>query len=182
MEKEAWDSKTPIAPASNPNIVNAVTFCNASFESINTKLITLNSKLDSTNFDLVTIKRTYSISIELLYNIIYHGVKFNNETPELNFNIRVDEKHVYLQSSNYISYKDVDSFRSTLCNLNLKSFDELRKMKGNQIKNGGITEKGGAGLGLIDICMKSGNHVDMNLKTINEDIDWMTLEVKIDLV
>lgn len=155
---------------------------NASFESINNKLITLNTKLESTNFELVSIKRTYAITIELLYNIIYHGKKSINNTPDLDFSIRVDKDYIYLKSSNYISHKELDSFRDTLCDLNSKSFDELRKMKSNQIKNGGITEKGGAGLGLIDICMKSGNHVDMFLKTINKELDWMTLEVKIDLV
>ena len=154
----------------------------ASFENINNRLITLNKKLDSSNFEFLTIKRTYSVSIELLYNIIYHGLKIEKESSDLDFNIKINSTHLLISSSNYISHKEVESFRETLCDLNSKTFEELRKMKSNQIKNGGISEKGGAGLGLIDICMKSGNIVDMKFKTINKKTDWMTLEVKIDLI
>jgi len=153
-----------------------------SFDYINNELILLNEMLESADLPFMVTKRIYAISIELLYNTIYHGVKFKTDKPNLSFSITSDKKSIYIKSSNFISHPEVENLRNTLCKLNSYSFDELRKIKGNQIKNGGITKKGGAGLGLIDICMKSSDIVETNFKTINSELDWLSLEVIIDLV
>lgn len=154
----------------------------AIFENVNNEVIALDKILDSSELPLIISKRIYSITIELLYNTIYHGLKSIDKNKDLNFNITKDSESIYITSSNYISHSESENFRKTLCNLNTLPFDELRKMKAYQIKNGGITEKGGAGLGLIDISMKSGNPVDMIFKAIDKDTDWLTLEVKVDII
>ena len=154
----------------------------AIFENVNNQLIALNKKLESVDLPLIVSKRIYSISIELLYNTVYHGANSDLGKKTTHLTINSDDKHIYITSTNYILHNETEIFRSTLCKLNELGFDELRKMKAHQIKNGGITEKGGAGLGLIDICMKSGNKVEMTLKAVSKDLNLLTLGVKIDII
>ena len=154
----------------------------AIFENVNNKIIDLNSKLDSSKFPLMVSKRVYAITVELLYNTIYHGVESADGNPDIEYSVSATPENVIIKSSNYILHKEVEAFRDIVCDLNQLSFDDLRKKKSHQIKNGGITPKGGAGLGLIDICMKSDLPVEINFKTIDKDLDWLTLEVKINLI
>lgn len=152
------------------------------FEDINNEVIRLNSILENTNkIPYIAIKRVYSIAVELLYNVVYHGIKLDSETPELNFEIKSDAKSIYISSSNYIKHSEITSLRKAVAELNVTNAVDLRKMKAHQIKNGGITEKGGAGLGLIDIRMKSENPIQLSFKLENNDLDWVTFEVKINL-
>ena len=152
------------------------------FEDVNNEVIRLNTLLEKQNLPFIVLKRVYSISIELLYNVIYHGHKINGDIPELDFNVISDKKQITLKCSNHIEHKEVTNLRSVISKLNQTEFDELRKMKSHQIKNGGISEKGGAGLGLIDISMKADHPITPNFKLIDQNTDWITLEVKVDLV
>ena len=152
------------------------------FEEVNNEVIRLNEELEKQGFPFIVTKRIYSISIELLYNIVYHGIEDKENLPNIKFEITSTPSHITLKSSNYIDYKETENLRKVIDDLNNKSFDELRKMKAHQIKNGGISEKGGAGLGLIDIRMKSQNPISVNLTMDNKKIDWLTFEVKVDLV
>ena len=151
------------------------------FESVNNEVIRLNSMLENSSFDFIVVKRIYSISVELLYNVVYHGIKLNN-SKNIDFSVNRVKNQLVLSCSNNISSNETQKLRAVIDNLNNTGFDELRKMKAHQIKNGGISEKGGAGLGLIDISMKSQNPVIPNFKLIDKQNDWLTLEVKVDLV
>ena len=152
------------------------------FEEVNNEVIRLNSLLEKQNLPYIIVKRVYSISIELLYNVIYHGLKLNRDIPEIGFKVSSDSNKIILTCSNHIDHQEVSDLRNVISNLNNTNFDDLRKMKSHQIKNGGITEKGGAGLGLIDISMKAQHPINANFKLIDNKVDWITLEVIVDLV
>lgn len=153
----------------------------ASFENINTQLITLSKRIEEANFSLITSKRLYAITIELLYNSIYHGLKIPSSSPEINYSIShcPNANIITLCSSNFVSTPEVLSLKKILIELNMLPFTELRKRKALQIKNGGISVKGGAGLGLIDICMKSDFPVQFSHSSITNEIDKITFTVKL---
>lgn len=152
------------------------------FKDVNNEVIRLNTLLENQKLPYIVIKRVYSISIELLYNVVNHGQKSDNDIPALKFNVTSDSKQITLTCSNHISNSDIADLRKVIAKLNNTEFSELRKMKSHQIKNGGISEKGGAGLGLIDISMKSQHDIIANFQLINESTDWLTLTIKVDLI
>jgi hypothetical protein len=47
------------------------------------------------------------------------------------------------------------------------------------LNNGELSEKGGGGLGLIDIAKKSRNKLQYSFREIDEDYSFFTLTVKI---
>ena len=150
------------------------------FDDVNNEVIRLNTELEGLSFPFIFTKRIYSITIELLYNIVNHGLECDG-VNNLDFKIEASKESIIIIASNHILNSETIKLRSVINDLNNKSFDELRKMKSHQIKNGGISEKGGAGLGLIDIRMKSQNPIALNLLMRNHEVDWVTFEVKLDL-
>lgn len=152
------------------------------FEEINIQLIKLNEMLEKADLPLVCRKRVYSISIELLYNVVYHGIpKVDDASGKLDFEIIEKSNYILISAGNFMKHTEAEKFRSVVCKLGALPFDELRKMKSKQILTGGISEKGGAGLGLIDIHMKSGHPAEMSFKVHNEEIDWVNMKVRVDI-
>ena len=57
--------------------------------------------------------------------------------------------------------------------------DELKKFYKETLNNGTMSEKGGGGLGLIDIARRSGQKLQYKIREIDKDYSFFTLTVKI---
>ena len=49
------------------------------------------------------------------------------------------------------------------------------------LNNEGFSQKGGGGLGMIDIVRKSGQKLEFNFQNINENFSFFSLHIKISL-
>jgi hypothetical protein len=58
--------------------------------------------------------------------------------------------------------------------------EELREYYQLSLNNAMVSNKGTAGLGMIDIARKSGNKLDFEFLKINEETSFFCLNVKID--
>ena len=47
------------------------------------------------------------------------------------------------------------------------------------LTNGEISKKGGAGLGIITMAMKSKNKIEYDFKAVNAELSIITIEIKI---
>ena len=63
--------------------------------------------------------------------------------------------------------------------INSLNRDELKAYYKEILNNGELSEKGGGGLGLIDIAKKSRNKLQYSFREIDEDYSFFTLTVKI---
>ena len=63
--------------------------------------------------------------------------------------------------------------------INSLNRDELKAYYKEVLNNGELSEKGGGGLGLIDIAKKSRNKLQYSFREIDEDYSFFTLTVKI---
>ena len=57
--------------------------------------------------------------------------------------------------------------------------EELKEMYKKQIKEGSISKKGGAGLGLIDIARKTGEKLDYQFLQLDDKFLFFILKVEI---
>ncbi len=117
-------------------------------------------------------KRVYHVMIECLQNISKHAFHTNEEThSDLNHGILIISKnpHNYLITTGNIVEIDRTEYLNDLLekvnSLNKAELDELYK---SQLKEGRLSEKGGAGLGFIDIKRKTRQNLEFHFLPVSK--------------
>ncbi len=131
-------------------------------------------------------KKILSIMIEILENIYkysdeYHDNKYlvQNYIPE--FSIMQNKSHYYIRSSNPIKKEHIPELKTRLDQINAKSLEELKLFYREKICDGKFSDKGGAGLGLIEIAKISGKPLKYRFTKINNNFSSYHLEVQFQL-
>ncbi len=142
-------------------------------------------------------KRISFLMIECFQNIVRHGEKKaieNNEVEDIGFFSTRNYKGTYqITSGNLIENKNIENLQNQLKKINSLSSEDLKALHRDVMQNTGLSQKGGAGLGLIDIARKSGQKLEyvfenyrdklsfyynqVTLISKNEDIDNTTVNV-----
>ena len=91
-----------------------------------------------------------------------------------------NEKSFLIQTGNYIDNALVKDLDAKLQKINSLDREHLREYYREVLGNGFITEKGTAGLGMIDIARKSGNKLEYEFLEIDKHFSFFSLNVKID--
>ncbi len=119
-----------------------------------------------------TLKKVFNIMVESLQNISKHadcideriskngrGILLVSETDDC-YNITTG--NVIKNDAAVRIKKDIDA-------INELSKNELRELFKKKLSSGRLSEKGGAGLGFIDIRRKSNNKLDYNFQKIDNN-------------
>ncbi len=112
------------------------------------------------NADKKAIRRKiYHVMVEGLQNIIKHQVNIINVSNRVKGVFILNRKHdkYLLTTCNMIENVNTENLTNQIEYINRLSKDELRAYYRKVLDGGTISEKGGAGLGLIDMCLKSGS-------------------------
>lgn len=130
------------------------------------------------------MKKVFNILVECLQNVYHHfdELDTNIENGGANSAILMIGKEVdkyFILTGNYILTKKVDDLKKRLEQVNSLSKEELRELYREVLINQDFSEKGGAGLGLIDIMRKSGQKIGYNFHPVNENYSFFSLQVKI---
>lgn len=107
-----------------------------------------------------TQRRVSYLMAECFQNIIRHGNEKNSNKDQLRnsfFMTRFQAGKHYIVSSNLIKKNNIEKLKSQLDQLNLLDDEQLKDLYKQVIRFGTISDKGGAGLGLIEMSRKSGH-------------------------
>ena len=142
------------------------------------------SQMISDDETTVTQKKVFHIIVECLQNITKHAVEFEEsddygKTGKGIFVVVKENEKYFITTGNVINNSKIPGLKSTLENINQTDKEGLKELYKTQIKEGRISDKGGAGLGLIDIARKSGNRLDYNILDINDDYSFFILTAKV---
>ncbi len=133
-------------------------------------------KLDLEGTDKSIKKKVFNVMVECLQNIAKHGDNAEVEDKEALFMIgRMGDEYV-TYSGNLVRQDKVESLRSKLLAINTMDKDEIKDLYKTLIMAKGLSEKAGAGLGLIDIAKKSGNKLDFDFRDVNEQASFFSLK------
>jgi hypothetical protein len=147
------------------------------------KIITLSEKnLEKIN-DSKGIKNKVSFLIaESFQNIIRHGDSFEEEKNRFNkpgiFIFRIIGETYVISSANLINDKNIENVAQKLSQINNLNKDELKTLFQDIIQNTEISDKGGAGLGLIEMARKTGNKLEYEFEKIDENFSLFYLQLK----
>ncbi len=131
------------------------------------------------NFSSVK-RRVYFIMVEGLQNITRHQ-ELNPENEETVgiFLIQMRDGHFFITTGNVVDNEKVPDLQEKLEMVNSLDSASLKKYYLEVLENGELSKKGGAGLGLIEMCRKSGNKLYYSFRKINEKISYFYFNTKV---
>lgn len=125
-------------------------------------------------------RKVYHVMVETLQNMNKHSDELRDGNIGNGFFVIGKKNDIYsVITSNRVAREHKDHLERALTSVNSATPDELKEMYKRQIKGGSISEKGGAGLGLIDIARKTGERLDYQFLQLDEDNFFFILKVEI---
>jgi hypothetical protein len=130
-------------------------------------------------------KKIFNIAVEGLQNLLHHTRDFSvpgrseDEVRIVQFSFSEDEEFFFLETSNFLLKKHLKIVEEKINFVNQLSKEELKELYRKVLTNNQISDKGGAGLGFIDMRRKSGLDLVYNVEHITDDFARFTFLVKI---
>ncbi len=160
--------------------------------SITSELLTsilqiMETKMEDLHEAPRTRKKVFNVLVECLQNLYHHIDEFEvvgsaeevSEKKSAIFSISRSVESYNIVTGNFVSNDNVTTLTSKINKVNELNRDELKAYYKQVLNNGEISEKGGGGLGFIDIAKKSGEKLVYNIREIDKNYSFFTLTVKI---
>jgi len=138
-------------------------------------------KNDNTKFDeeIATKKKVYKIIVECLENICRHSEKVEKKLSQSIFLLGKDDANYYIITGNYIYGNQIASIKEILDQVNTMNKEQIKERYREVLAEGKISDKGGAGLGIIDIALKSENKIEYEFVPVEKDISFYIFKVQV---
>lgn len=142
------------------------------------------TSLTETNMELEeesqsTQKKVFHVMVECLQNVGKHATCVdcdeNRKDGRGTFMLCKNPDEYTITTGNIVNKSHITDMVEVLEKINSLDKDGLKQLYKQQIKEGRLSSKGGAGLGFIDIAKKTGNKLYYNFLPINDDFSFFVL-------
>ncbi len=127
-------------------------------------------------------KKIFNLMVEMLQNIIHHGSKIDNNSEEKPgiFYLKEGLVDYVLNAGNYIKNSDIARLTKKIEDVNKMSNSDLNNFYESKLIDfeGDLGHK--AGLGIIDMRIKSDTDLKYFFKKINENVSFFNLEIGVE--
>ncbi|SMG12109.1 hypothetical protein SAMN05661096_00467 [Marivirga sericea] len=150
-------------------------------DSLTNNLLTLaENKLAMVEYNSRIKKKVFNILVEVLQNIYHNQEEIRNSTFQEILVMVVKTSSSYeIISGNYIDQKNKSLLKKRIEEINQLTNDELRTKYRSKLDEGVFSDKGRAGLGIMDMVRKSGRPLQFGFKTIDDNYAYFSLQVTI---
>ncbi len=126
-------------------------------------------------------KRVFYVMIECIQNVTRHQEILDKAKLRTDGILLFQSKAgMYnISMGNSIDNKHIDLLKEKLEKVNQLSKEELKEYYKTVLKNTVISEKGGAGLGLIEIARKSGNQLGFKFRKLDDNFSFFFMDTLI---
>ncbi|HLU86705.1 MAG TPA: DUF6272 family protein [Taishania sp.] len=124
------------------------------------------------------VKRMFSIIIEGLQNIYLHG-GIEDGLQKAFLIISKQTSKYTITMGNVISKSEQKSLNQTIDEINNMPDEELKELYITKLKNGFLNSKGGAGLGLVTMRMKSNQPLEYSFHSLKDNQTFMIISVNV---
>lgn len=128
-----------------------------------------------------TIRKVYSVMVETLQNITKHSddILDKFQIGKGLFLIGEKDDTYYVITANKVTQQKARYLEETIKQVNEANRDELKLMYKKQITEGCISEKGGAGLGLIEVAKRTRNKLAYQFLPLDDGDEFFILKAEI---
>lgn len=159
---------------------------NVTFELIDSIIIIISDKLDHLENDLNVRKKVYGILTECLQNLCSHIDKTDSVGHSIAYDINSavimvdsDTDGYIIKTGNFIPASKVEHLDKWLVEINSYSKDELKELYNKILTNKVFSDKGGGGLGFVDIARKSGKKLEYDFQKVDNNYSFFSFQIKI---
>lgn len=124
----------------------------------------------------------FHIMVECLQNISKHACSVDENESEKSrgiFLVGSQPDFYCITTGNIVLAENIPKLKGALDQVNNLNKDELTELYKYQMKEGRLSEKGGAGLGLIDMGRKTGNPLEYYFLTISDIYSFFVLTIRV---
>lgn len=145
----------------------------------------MEGRLDQTSDDPQRKKKFYHILVESLQNIFHHIQSSDltvegNKEKEAMFMVGYNPNTGYrILTGNFMHSVEVPALREKLEKINSMNATELREYYREKLGSTELSDKGGAGLGFIDMARKSGQKLEYSFREVENGVHFFTFSVGI---
>lgn len=145
------------------------------------------AKLDEIEHKKSVHRKVVGILIEILQNIYHHFnktsiVPYLEDDSSIMFIFAKTNEEYIITAGNHVLKTEIEPIRSRIDEVNNMDADQLKAKYREILESGEFSDKGGAGLGIIDIAKKSGSKLGYEFIDYNEQLSYFSLIVKISAI
>ncbi len=142
--------------------------------------------LSESNIDKIhepkTVRNKISFLIaESFQNIVRHGESYDPKNVNFSkpgiFILRIVGDAYSISSANLILNVNKEKVEQKLVGINSLDKDQIKELYQEIMGNSELSEKGGAGLGLIEMARKTGNPLEYHFEKINDEFSFFYLQI-----
>ena len=151
-------------------------------ESTKSILSMAERNLDSSGEDSSIKRKVFNVMVEALQNIVKHSdelVDGQTRNHTAIFLIGKEANRYSIMSGNPVRKDNVPKLQKSLDHINGLDKEGLKELYKEIIKNTTISEKGGAGLGFVDMARKSGGKLEFEFPEMNSEYCFFCLKVNV---
>ncbi len=138
--------------------------------------------LDSSGEESSIKRKVFNVMVEALQNIVKHSDELIDGEVRSHaaiFLIGKEANRYSIMTGNPIRKANVEKLSQSLAHINSLDKDGLKELYKNIIKNTTISDKGGAGLGFVDMARKSGEKLEFAFPEMNSEYCFFCLKVNV---
>ncbi|WP_462317056.1 SiaB family protein kinase [Marinilabilia sp.] len=122
-------------------------------------------------------RKVFNVMVECLQNISKHADTLSEDEEDRRGIVMVSrgEDSYKIITGNVIRNSKIPGLKESLEHINSLDKKGLSSLYKQQIVESKISDKGGAGLGLIDIAKKTGSKLSYQFKELNNDVSFFIL-------
>jgi hypothetical protein len=155
-------------------------------ELISCILKIVEAKLHQLEENSRTRKKVHNVLVESLQNLYHHVdadpnsiYSDSNENRSVIVSVVQSHNAYYIQTGNFITQEHLSELLPRIDGLNEMDDSRLKSLYQQRLSSAAISEKGTAGLGLIDMVRKSGNKLEYLVSEINPECSFLCIQIKI---
>lgn len=146
----------------------------------------IEQRMDDMNETPRLRKKVYNVLVECLQNLYHHideipsSVAKNGVDRSAIFMISLNPNGYSITTGNYILTSRRSDFEGKLERINSMDRDELKELYKEILCSDGRSDKGGGGLGMIDIARKTGNKLNYDFASLNDEYSFFSLNINVE--
>ncbi len=145
-----------------------------SHEELNTYLLEAKEILSKFGIPKPVTKKCYAIMVEALENCIRHG-SAEEHYKRVFHKFEIGKESIELNFGNFISEKDIPNLKKHLDIIEKEDQEKIKELMFIKAADGaGLSEKGGAGVGIFDMALQSEGNIKHELFKVNTRFYYFT--------
>ena len=142
-------------------------------------LVLLEKEIENSEFGFLGRKRLFMFVLESLQNVTRHSTKNKHAGMSMVVYSKADNGYT-VTTGNVLQTTAVEELKSRLKEINCLEPEEIRSVYRKMLSSAEFSNKGGAGLGLIEMAKKTGNKLDYDFVPLKDDLSYFILSKTID--